>query len=129
MKNCFLFTIFTLSSITIFGQSTTKSIQEYFVSDVKGNKISQGFTYLSSFNEFGVAVCVVGGTKQYGDFGSIINGKFGLIREDGTYVINPSYSYIEDFDVKSKRYLFSSDQKWGILDEKGKMIVEGFTVK
>jgi hypothetical protein len=124
MKNCFLFTIFTLSSVTIFGQSTTKSIQEYFVSDVKGNKISQGFTYLSSFNEFGVAVCVVGGTKQYGDFGSIINGKFGLIREDGTYVINPSYSYIEDFDVKSKRYLFSSDQKWGILDEKGKMIVE-----
>ena len=123
MKISFLFTIFTLTSITLFSQTSTKSIQEYFVSDAKGNKISQGFTYLSSFNDFGVAVCAVGGIKQYGDYGSIINGKYGLIREDGTFVLNPTYSYIEDFDAKSKRYLFTNDQKWGMLDENGKIIV------
>jgi hypothetical protein len=124
MKISFLFTFFALTSAAVFSQSVTKSIQEFYISDAKGNKISQGFSYLSTFNDFGVAVCAVGGYRQYGDFGNIINGKFGLIREDGSFLLNPTYSYIEDFDAKSKRYIYSSNQKYGILDENGKTLIK-----
>jgi hypothetical protein len=124
MKRIFFIALFALVCVNVFSQSTAKTVQEYYVCNAAGNRISKGFSYLSSFNDYGVAVCVLGGKRQYGDYGLIINGKFGLIKEDGTYLVEPSYSYIEDFDTRSNRYIFTSKQKSGILDENGKIIVE-----
>ncbi len=77
-------------------------------------QISGPFSFIGEFSE-GVAWV----RRNDGDYGYSENGKWGLIGEDGQFIIPPKYSDILDFNFKENATWANDSKVWGSIDKKG----------
>lgn len=52
-----------------------------------------------------------------------IDNKYGLIGNDGTYLVHPQYDLITSLD-RNANFMIKKDHNWGIIDAKGQITTE-----
>ena len=76
----------------IVGQKLTKNSQ-YFLTDEKGNRISQVFSSLDDFDDAGNAVFSIGGNAER--WGPIKGAKYGIINKNGKIILPATFDYLD----------------------------------
>ena len=122
LKNYFLF-ILSFSFICLnelFAQSIKHS--EYYLTDKKGNKISQVFSSLGDFNDIGNAIFSIDGVKK--STSKIDGAKYGVINNEGKIIIPAKYDYLEKFSYSNDTlYVFLLHNKMGLMTANGQELI------
>lgn len=107
--NDFLFNQMTDPHINLYPapSKTVQGVKWGYINEKGKMKIKQIYDHAMDFQENGLAIVEV-------------NGKFGLIKPDGTYLVQPRYESIYPFS--EGRAVVIDDEGFKVIDEKGKIV-------
>jgi hypothetical protein len=121
MKQLILIFINLLIFNVIVGQKLTKNSQ-YFLTDEKGNRISQVFSSLDDFDDAGNAVFSIGGNAER--WGPIKGAKYGIINKNGKIILPATFDYLDKWSYNNDSlYKFGKGENLGLLHINGTVYI------
>jgi len=121
MKQLILICINLLIFNAIVGQKLTKNSQ-YFLTDEKGNRISQVFSSLDDFDDAGNAVFSIGGNAER--WGPIKGAKYGIINKNGKIILPATFDYLDKWSYNNDSlYKFGKGENLGLLHINGTVYI------